>query len=216
MVDFPRIRRQTIRLKGLFKEKAGLPFPEGDPRLTFRRSPYEEVTFDNGRIHVNGMEVRSLFGDGEVDVGLLAGLVGLVHEYRHYVWNRFGTDNKSFNGETQAVLEVGMNKLGAAYETMTGGVKLHFNHGRLWINDIDPKVVLALFLSHPTEERRKYLQSLQTKLALILEGRAGKAHAHGVLEEAKRIFVQISKAMENTPSAHSTPLLAAASHLGSS
>lgn len=208
MVDFPKIRRQTIRLKRLFKEKAGSYTPEGLGRLLFRRSPKEEYSFEQGRLLLNGIDLLSLIDDSEIDCELLINLVGAVDEYRRHVWSEYGTRQKDFNALTQGFLEKGMNKLGQTYEAVSGGIRIHFNQGRLWINDIDPKVVLALFLSNPTEERRKYLQSVQTKLALILEGRVGKSHSHGVLEEAKRIFVQIGKAMENTPSASCTPLLA--------
>ncbi|MBI4224494.1 MAG: hypothetical protein HY609_06125, partial [Deltaproteobacteria bacterium] len=147
---------------------------------------------------------------------LLVGLTGAIDEYRRFVWTNHGTQLRDFNALTQGILEKSMNKLGFAYEEMTGGIRVAYNKGRLWINDIDPKVVLALFLSNPTLERRQYLKSIQTKLALILEGRAGNGHSHGILEEAKRLFVQISKAFENTPAANPPPLLAAAYDMGSS
>lgn len=214
MVDFPKIRRQTIRLKGLFKERADGYSREGLDRLLFRRSPKEEYTFEQGRLLLNGIDLLSLIDGSEIDNELLINLVGAVDEYRRHVWNEYGTRQKDFNALTQGFLEKGMNQLGQSYEAMSGGIRIHFNNGRLWINDIDPKVVLALFLSNPNEERRKYLQSVQTKLALILEGRVGKSHSHGVLEEAKRIFVQIARAMENTPSPHCTPLLAAGYAMG--
>ena len=209
MSEIRRVGRQPIGLKKLFKEKSIFAPVEGRQHLPYRRSPDEEYTFENGRILINGMDILSMIEGEEVDVELLVGLVGAVDEYRRVAWERYGTSRRDFNAQTQAILEKGMNKLGATYETMTGGVRVHFTGGRLWINDIDPKVVLALFLSNPTEERGKYLKSIQTKLALILEGKIGNAHSHAITDEARLIFVQITKAMENAQAGHTPPLLAA-------
>jgi len=210
MSEIRRINRQPIRLKKLFKEKTGFGAPEVDPRLSYQRSPNEEYTFENGRIHINGMDIRSLMESDEVEIELLANLMGAIDEYRKEVWSKYGTRRPDFNGETQALLEKGMNKLGSTYEEMSGGVKIRLNGGRLWINDIDPKVVLALFLSNPTEERRRYLKSIHMKLALILEGKIGNAHSNGILEETRAIFIQIAKAFENAAAGTLYPLLATA------
>jgi len=213
MSEIRRIRRQSIRLKKLFKDKADGFSPEGHVRLPFKRSLHEEYTFEDSRVLINGMDILSMIEGEKVDVELLDKLVCGVDAYRRYVWSKFGTDKKDFNAQTQGILEKGMNKLGLAYSEMSGGIRARLNGGRLWINDIDPKVVLVLFLSNPTNERRRYLKSIQMKLALILEGRAGNGHSRGILDSAKQLFTQIHKAMENTPSANPPPLLAAASNM---
>lgn len=212
MSEIRRIHRQAIRLKKLFGEKTGFHLPEEELRLFYKRSHNEEYTFENGRVCINGMDVRSLLENEEVEVELLANLMGAIDEYRKTVWSKYGTRRPDFNGETQALLEKGMNKLGSTYEEMSGGIKVRLNGGRLWINDIDPKMVLTLFLSNPTEERRRYLKSIHTRLALILEGKIGNGYSHGILEETRRIFVQIAKAFENTASGSPYPLLATAAH----
>lgn len=216
MVDFPKIRQGRIRFRRLFDRADARQTPPNDFRLIFRRSPHEEYTYEEGRIFINGMDVLSLIEGEKPDIELLVNLTGAIDEYRRYVWANHGTRLRDFNALTQGILEKSMNKLSFAYEEMTGGIRVAYNNGRLWINDIDPKVVLSLFLSHPTLERRQYLKSIQTKLALILEGRAGNGHSHGILAEAKRLFVQISRAFENTPAANPPPLLAAAYDMGSS
>lgn len=208
MAEIRRIGRDPIRLKKLFGEKADSQTPEGASRLLYKRSPNEEYTFENGRLLLNGMDLLSMIDGENVDIELLVKLVGAVDDYRRTVWSEYGTSHRDFNAMTQGILEKSMNKLGHSYEVMTGGIRVHFNGDRLWINDIDPKVVLALFLSNPTEERGRYLQSIQMKLALILEGKAGNGHSHVVMEEAKRLFVQVSKAFENAQAARTPPLLA--------
>lgn len=216
-MDTRDIRFQRPNLRKILKERhdssTAAPLPG---RLSYQPSPHEEYSFENNRICLNGMDVLSMVEGGNIDVELLACLAGAVEEYRHAVWNRYGTNFKPFNAAVQGLLEKLFYKLGYAYETMTGGIRVQLQGGRLWINDIDPKVVLALFLSNPTDERRRYLEGIRTKLALILEGKAAKSSTHAVLEEARTIFIQIVKSLENTASPHSTPLLAAIGDLGRS
>lgn len=214
-MEIRRNRFDPIRLKKSSNGKTGAsPSDAENYRLSYKRSSQEEYTFENGRIHLNGVDVASLVDGNPVDVGLMAGLATAIDEYRRTVWSQYGTDKRDFNGQTQSVLEKLLNKLTHAYEEMTGGLRVQLHGGRLWINDIDPKVVLALFLSNPTEDRRGYLSSIQTKLALILEGKVGKSHSNGVMEEARRVYHQIHTALENTSSAHTHPLLAAVGDLG--
>lgn len=207
------IRLNSIRLRKILKEKTGAQ-PQTHGRLEYRPSSYEEYSFESGRVVLNGMDVLSLIDGPGIDVELMACLAGAIDEYRRIVWDRYGTTFRDFNAQTQGILEKLLNKMSQAYEELSGGIRVHFQGGRLWINEIDPKVVLALFLSNPNEERRRYLKSIQIKLALILEGKAGKSCTHGVLEEVQRIHTQITHALANTASAHSTPLLAAVSAVG--
>lgn len=222
MSDIPRIRRERVRLKEILKDRAGSSSPEdiGQYRLLFRRSPDEELTFDEGRIKLNEKDVMEWVeeaADGKrIDVALCSGLLGVVDEYRRHVWSKYGTDNRDFNAQAQGLLEGLMTRLGSAYDQMSGGIRVQLFGGKLWINDIDPKVVLVLFLSNPTQERRRYLESIQTKLALILEGKAGKSSSHGVMEEAKRIYHQIFEALENESASRPPLLLAAVNDLGRS
>lgn len=208
-MDIRDIRSNPARLRKILKEQGGSAEAAAPHNLSYRPSPHEEYTFENGRIFLNGMDLLAMVDGNGMDVELMACLTGALDEYRRAVWDRFGTNFKPFNATTQGLLEKLFGKLGSAYDSMTGGIRVQFQGGRLWINDIDPKVVLALFLSNPTDERRRYLKGMQTKLALILEGKAAKSSTHAVLEEAQRIFVQIVKSLENTAPAHSTPLLAA-------
>ena len=209
MSEMRRVDQGRIRFRGIFKDKTESRTPQEEARLFFKRSPNEDYTFENGRILINGMDVLSLIEGEETDIELLVNLTGAIDEYRREVWERYGTKYKGFNGQTQAILEKALNKLGASYEGMTGGVRVQMIGGRLWINDIDPRVVLALFLSNPTEERGRYLKSIQTKLALILEGKIGNGHSHAIVEEAKGLFVQITKSIENAQAGGPTPLLTA-------
>lgn len=210
MNEIRRPRFDSIRRRKIFKEKTGSESAKsGDAqRLHFKRTDYEDYTFEEGKILLNGYDVEELINKGGVEIRLWDSLISAVDDYRKHVWLQYGTDSRDFNGKAQALLEKLLNKLTHSYDTMSGGLRVQFQGGRLWINDIDPKVVLSLFLSNPTEERRRYLESIKTKLALILAGKVGKSCSHGVLEEASRIYQQIHQSLENSPSASRVPLLA--------
>ena len=214
MNDIRRVRYNSIRLKKLFKDRTGSSESHSDVhRLGYKRSPQEEYTFENGRILLNGTDVLHLIDGSGLEIALWAGLASAIDEYRKQVWLHYGVEWPDFNGQTQAILDKLLNKLAHAYEETTGGIRVQLHGDRLWINDIDPKVVLALFLSNPTEERRRYLESIQTKLALILEGKVGTSHSNGILEETRKLFRQVRQVLENTPSSYSPPLLAVVGHL---
>lgn len=207
-------RLNAVRLKKISREKGSRAERAIPHNLRHQPSKQEEYTFEEGRILLNGMDVLSMIDSEAMDIELLACLSGAIQEYRGAVWENYGTSFKKFNAQTQAILEKLLGKLNTAYEQVHGGLRIHLQGGRLWINDIDPKVVLALFLSNPTEERRRYLNGIFTKLGLILEGKVGKSLSHGILAEAKRVYIQMQQAMDNSPSSHPTPLLAVVNNMG--
>jgi len=204
-----KTRFNPIRLRKLFGERTESS-PSGAEvyRLPFRRAPNEDYSFENGKILLNGADVAGMIDSPEPDIAFLVGLSAGIEEYRNTVWIRYGTDKRDFNGQAQGLLEKLLGKLNHVYEETMGGIKVQLQGGKLWINDIDPKVVLALFLSNPTEDRRRYLESIQAKVGLILQGKAGKPHSNGVVQEAQRIFHQIDTALQNQ-APHSRPLLPA-------
>lgn len=215
MTEIRRSRFDSIRLRKTFREQTGAEGSQtGDPRrLRFKRTDYEDYTFEEGKILLNGYDVEDLVNKSGVEIRLWDSLISAVDAYRKHVWLQYGTDCRDFNGKAQAFLEKLLNKLTHAYDTMSGGLRVQILAGKLWINDIDPKVVLSLFLSNPSDERRRYLESIKTKLALILSGKVGKSCSHGVLEEASRIYQQIHQALENTPASSGVSLLADVHHL---
>lgn len=216
MVDFSsRINRQRSELRRLFEKKGKTTGKEGEWKLLFRPSPDEEYTFEEGRVLINGMDLQSILETDPIDVELFDSLIKAIDLYRREVWSRYGTQYRDFNAKTQGLLERASTKLGNTYEEMSGGIRVRYASGRLWVNDIDPKMVLQMFLSNPTQDRRSYLKSIQTKLVLILEGKAGRAVSNGVFDEAKRVILQIATALENTAAHTHPPLLPAFGNLGS-
>lgn len=206
-------RFSRVRLGDVLRRHFGSNEPV--PRqLSYQPNDQEHYTFEGGRLLLNGTDLGHLVGEEEVQIELLACLAGAIDEYRRKVWDRYGTGFRDFNAATQGLLSLISGKLGQSYEALSAGLKIRYQNGRLWINDIDPKVVLSLFLSNPTRERRGYLQGLSSKLALILEGKAGSSFSDGVLQAVRRLFVQISKSLHETKMDDGVPLLAAAVDMG--
>ena len=208
-----KARFSGVRLRDILRRR----FRVGDSvpqNLSYQPNDQEHYTFEDGRLLLNGTDIGHVVEQEEVAVELLACLAGAVDEYRRKVWDLYGTEFRDFNALTQGLLARISGKLSHSYEAMSAGLKIRYQKGRLWINDIDPKVVLSLFLSNPTRERRGYLKGLYAKLALILEGKAGSSLSNGVLQSVRRLFIQISKALHETKGDDGIPLLAAAVDLG--
>ena len=207
-----RIRSNPIRIDRLFRGGS-----EGvasiSPRV-YQRSPGERYTFENGQIRLNGIPLSNLIageaGEDRPDISLLAGLASAIDEYRKEVWKKEGKHYAAFNGAAQGLLDLIGGRMLHVYEEVTGGVRLQMANGRLWINRIDPRAVLTLFLANPTEERQKYLKSFLYKLDLILAGKIGNPRSRGIFSAAQQLREDILQALDLHAAPIHRPLLAAA------
>ena len=207
-----RIRNNPIRIDRLFRGGS-----EGvasiSPRV-YQRSPGERYTFENGQIRLNGIPLSNLIageaGEDRPDISLLAGLASAIDEYRKEVWKKEGKHYAAFNGAAQGLLDLIGGRMLHVYEEVTGGVRLQMANGRLWINRIDPRAVLTLFLANPTEERQKYLKGFLYKLDLILAGKIGNPRSRGIFSAAQQLREDILQALDLHAAPVRRPLLAAA------
>ena len=207
-----RIRSNPIRIDRLFRGGS-----EGvasiSPRV-YQRSPGERYTFENGQIRLNGIPLSNLIagetGEDRPDISLLAGLASAIDEYRKEVWKKEGKHYADFNGVAQGLLDLIGGRMLHVYEEVTGGVRLQMANGRLWINRIDPRAVLTLFLANPTEERQKYLKGFLYKLDLILAGKIGNPRSRGIFSAAHQLREDILQALDLHAAPVRRPLLAAA------
>ena len=144
-----RIQRNTIRLKEIFKGKTDDSQSEYARRLVlFRRNNDEAYTFEEGHILLNGeSDILAMVDDPTVNTEWLVNMASAVYEYRRTAWSVYGTENRNFNGQTQAILEKILGRLSTNYEEMSAGIKVQLHGKTLWLNDIDPNVVLSSFLT---------------------------------------------------------------------
>ncbi len=201
-----KIGFNSTRLGRLFKGDTKSVAEPVTPYV-YRRSPMEEYTFDGGSILLNQVPVQNLLEGNETEIQLWSGLAGALEEFRRKVYEQ-NAETSEFKGQVQALLDIIMGKMMHAYEEITGGVRVSNQGGRFWVNNIDPRAVLTLFLSNPTEKRRCYLEGVLHKLALILEGKAGRKNSHGILAQARALYQDIHDALQRT--SHSHPFLLSA------
>lgn len=203
-----RIRHNSIRIGQIFKEKTGSGEASHNPRV-YQRSPGERYTFD-GEIRLNGMPVAALLAGDDTNIALWAGLASAIDEYRKEVWEHDSKQYSEFNGQAQGLLDLIGGKMLKVYESVTGGIRWHLSGGHLWINNINPRAVLVLFLSHPTDDRRRFLRSYLYKLDLILSGKVGNAKSYAALDQARQLREEIADALGAHAASGGVRLLSAA------
>lgn len=206
-----RIKNHPIRIGRFFKDLVSSPRSSQTP-FVYQRSPHERYTFEGGEILLNSLNVESLIDSG-VDISLWVGLASAIEEFRKEVWAKCGNQYGEFNARAQAVLDKILGKMTRVYEEVTGGLRLQILGGKVWINNIDARAVLVLFLARPDEKRRRYLASVALKLGLILEGRTGNSlNGHG--ESVRKLYQEIQEALSETAHSLDRPFLTASSHPG--
>lgn len=191
-----KIRFNSGRIGRLFKGESK-SVSETTPPYIYRRSAMEEYTFDGGAVLLNQVPVRDLLEGHETEIQLWAGLAQALEEFRRKVYEQHA-ETSEFLGQVQSLLDTIMGKMTHAYEEITGGVRVSNMDGRFWVNNIDPRAVLTLFLSHPSDKRRCYLEGVLHKLALILEGKAGRKNSHGILAQVRALYQDIHDALQRT------------------
>jgi len=204
-----KINFRSSRIRGLFKGDLSSTI-SANPHV-YRRSAFEEYQFNGSEILLNGVPVQQLLKGDEIEVQLWAGLAAALEEFRRKVREE-NAETSDFNGQVEALLNIIMGKMTRAYDEVTGGVRVQTADGRFWVNNIDPRAVLTLYLSNPTEKRRCYLEGVLKKLGLILEGKVGRSQAHGILAQARALYRDIYEALCHA--APSRPLLLTASSSG--
>jgi len=168
-----------------------------DHRLSFCPSKDEKWTFEGDHIYFNGYDANELINESGNDIRCLCGLSAALDQYRQSVWERGGKSAAKFNGTVNALLEKILGRLGSIYDGLFSGVRFEYNAGDFWINDVNISAVLKLYKLRPTRKARCYLVGLRSKLGLILGAQNGSPHYNGVMEQAERIFGEISCALDS-------------------
>jgi hypothetical protein len=203
-------RPSRVRGKGRDVERASgssdLPL---DHQLTFSPAPDERWTYEEGRgLMLNGESVKEMVRDSGGDVRTLCGLSQGLSEYQQFVWGRGGKDRANFNGQVHALQDVIMGRLGSLYDGLTGGVHFEWRGDEFWVNNVNIRSVIKLYMSRPTETSRRYLEGLKQKLSLILSKQHSSTKYDAVQGEAGRLFNEISMVLQCVP-ATSVPRLCA-------
>lgn len=171
-----------------------------DKRVTFDPSPDEHWSFeDDGRIHLNDLDIMQLVDEERHDVRFLCGVSSGLHQYQLFVWGKGGKVMKDFNAQVAALQDKIHLRLGGIYDDLTGGIHPEVDDGELWVNNINVKKVLRLFYRNPSEKFRRYLMGIRDKLNLILSSRRSSSSYDVVYKQANMLFKDVNLALEYIP-----------------
>jgi hypothetical protein len=189
-------RGRTGSAKGA-ERREDLPL---DHQLTFNPEQDERWTYEEGRgLFLNGEDVREMMSDNPHNIRMLCGLSQGLQEYQQFVWSKGGKDRAAFNGTVASLQDSIQGKLGSIYDGLTAGVHFECLGEDFWINNVNIRSVLKLYILKPTEAARCYIEGLRDKLNLILSRRQTSTRYDAVHDKATQLHEEISMVLECVP-----------------
>ncbi len=174
-----------------------------DHQLTFSPEPDEKWTFEEGRgILLNGEDVKGILSENGNNVRALCGVSQGLYDYQQFVWGKNGgKDRAAFNGTVASLQDSIQGRLGSIYDGLTAGVHFECLGEDFWVNNVNIRSVLKLYVMKPTEAARCYIEGLRDKLSLILSRQQSSTRYDAVHEKAVQLFNEISMVLECVPAA---------------
>lgn len=180
-----------------------------DHQLSFTPEKDEKWTFEEGRgVMLNDEQVKEILAENGNDVRTLCGLTQGLYEYQQYVWSKGGKEREKFNGSVASLQDSILGRLGHLYDGLTAGVHFECEGADFWVNNVNIRSVLKLYMLKPTESARRYIEGLRDKLALILSRQQTSTKYDAVYEQAVQLFHEVSMVLECVP-AYGPPRLCA-------
>lgn len=170
-----------------------------DHQLTFSPQKDEKWTYQDNRVYLNDTEVREIIHENPNDAGVLSGLSQGLSEYQQYIWSRGGKEFGRFNGTIASLQDTCLGRLGTIYDGLTVGIRFECVGDDFWINNVNVRQVLGLYVQHPTDKARRYLLSIQQKLDLILSRQHSSTRYDGIHARARQLYLEVSSALEYLP-----------------
>jgi len=179
-----------------------------DHQLTFNPSPDERWTYRDGAILLNDMDVKEIVRESGNEVGVLCGVSHALNDYQHFVWSKGGKGNAPFNGLVNSVQHTIQGRLINLFDGLTGGIHFEWLGEDFWINNVNVRSVIKLYMLRPTEAARAYLEGLRDKVGLILSRRNASTRYDAVYDEAQQLYDEIDIVLQ-TVSPAGVPRLSA-------
>ncbi|MFA4875766.1 MAG: hypothetical protein WC956_01040 [bacterium] len=173
-----------------------------DHQLTFNPEPDEKWTFEEGRgILLDDEDVKAILSENGSSVRTLCGLSQGLYDYQQFVWGKGGKDRAAFNGTVASLQDSILGRLGSLYDGLTAGVHFECLGEDFWVNNVNIRSVLKLYILKPTEAARHYIEGLRDKLGLILSRQQSSTRYDAVHEKALQLLNEISMVLECVPTA---------------
>lgn len=191
---FNRVSRKKAGDQESVKKSSDLPL---DHRLTFTPSRDERWKFEDGSIFLNDMDVKEIIKECPNEVSTLSGVSHGLNNYQQYVWSKGGKGHASFNGVVTSVQLTIQGRLCNLFDGLTDGVHFECEGEDFWINNVNVRSVIKLYCIRPTEAARCYLEGLRHKVGLILSRRQTSTKYDAVIEQARKLYREITMVLEN-------------------
>lgn len=179
-----------------------------DHQLTFNPNPDQNWAYREGTILLNDMDVKEVVHECSNSVSTLSGVSHSLYDYQQFVWNKGGKGYASFNGVISSVQHTIQGRLLNLFDGLTGGIHFEWLGEDFWINNVNIRSVVKLYMLRPTEAARTYLEGLRDKVNLILSRRHDSTRYDAVYEEAQELYDEIDMVL-NTVSPSGPPRLSA-------
>ncbi len=103
-------------------------------RRPFKAGPDEQWTHEeNGRIHVNDVDIEDMIDMREAISSFLCGVSRGLQLYQLDVWSKGGKGMSEFNAKVGALQEKIHFRLTNIYERVTGGINFELQSGEFWV-----------------------------------------------------------------------------------
>ncbi len=179
-----------------------------DHQLTFSPNPDERWQYKDGAIVLNDEDVKEIVREAGNEVSTLCGVSSGLNRYQQHVWSRGGKEHASFNGQVNSVQHTIQGRLTNLFDGLTGGVHFEWLGEDFWVNNVNVRSVIKLYVLRPTEAARSYLEGLRHKVGLIMSRRHDSTRYDAVYEEAQELYEEIDIVL-NTVSPSGPPRLSA-------
>jgi len=203
-----KLGRVTRKRTGSSKEARRATDLPLDHQLTFSPTKDERWTYEDGAILLNEMDVKEIVNECPKSVSVLTGVSHGLHSYQRFVWGKGGKEFAKFNGVIDSVQHTIQGKLLNLFDGLTGGIDFEWEGDDFWINNVNVRSVIKLYVLRPTEAARAYLEGLRDKVSLILQRRNDNSRYDAVFEEAQELYDEIDIVL-NTVSPAGVPRLSA-------
>ncbi|MBU4484357.1 hypothetical protein KKA47_02935 [bacterium] len=186
----------------------GQPVPKFDHKGQHRfiRSQNEAWSFD-GRILLNGYDVRTLIDGEQKDTSFWRSLMTGLDVYRKEMWSSKIHDYVLLDSVVNDLMERLMYKIGNRYEEKINGLGCKMEGKAFYINNINVKAVLAMYRVRPTKKAQVFLRGVSSKLYLIMNGKSVTSQKYHLYRAVKELYEEVVSAINNVQTISSHPLL---------
>lgn len=168
-----------------------------DHQLTLRSETGDHWQFDGHHILCNGQTVEAAMSATGAGVSewqqLSAGLKSYQDAVHQRAPERYAAVAQAANG-SQSALSLQLKR---AFDEKTSGLRVQATPEAMLLNGVNVRALTVLYQVRPTEKAKKYLEGVQSKLALILNNPQSSPHLAQMRERVQVLYHDLSQALSS-------------------